>query len=65
MGLFDALFRKNERQFAATDGDEFCPRCDANLTLQKGYCNDLPYWNCLGCGEMLINPQVETDSGYL
>ena len=41
---------------------EFCPRCEANLTLQKGYRNDLPFWNCLGCGEMLINPAVETDS---
>ena len=41
---------------------EFCPRCEANLTLQKGYSNDLPFWNCLGCGEMLINPNVEADS---
>lgn len=37
---------------------EFCPRCEANLTLQKGYRNDLPYWTCRGCGEMLINPDV-------
>ena len=41
---------------------EYCPRCDANLTFQKGYSNDLPYWICLGCGEMLINPEVETDT---
>ena len=41
---------------------EYCPRCDANITLQKGYRNDLPYWNCLGCGEMLINPAVDTDT---
>ena len=38
---------------------EYCPRCDANLTLQKGYSNDLPYWVCKGCGEMLINPAVD------
>lgn len=38
---------------------EFCPRCEANLTLQKGYSNDLPYWICKGCGEMLINPDVD------
>ena len=44
---------------------EFCPRCDANLTLQKGYDNSLPYWKCLGCGEMLINPTLETDSGIV
>jgi len=42
---------------------EFCPRCEANLTFQKGYDNSLPYWKCLGCGEMLINPALETDSG--
>ncbi len=40
---------------------EYCPRCNANLTLQKGYRNDLPYWICLGCGEMLINPEVDAD----
>ncbi len=40
---------------------EFCPRCEANLTLQKGYSNDLPYWVCKGCGEMLINPEIDTD----
>lgn len=40
---------------------EFCPRCDANLTLQKGYSNELPFWNCRGCGEMLINPLVDAD----
>ena len=42
---------------------EFCPRCEANLTLQKGYDPALPYWVCKGCGEMLINPEVEADSG--
>ena len=41
---------------------EYCPRCEANITLQKGYSNDLPYWICKGCGEMLINPNVESDS---
>ena len=44
---------------------EYCPRCDANLTLQKGYDNLLPYWKCLGCGEMLINPQDEAFSGVV
>ena len=39
---------------------EFCPRCDANLTFQKGYDNTLPYWICKGCGEMLINPELDT-----
>lgn len=41
---------------------EFCPRCEANLTLQKGYSNDLPYWICKGCGEMLINPDIDTET---
>lgn len=40
---------------------EYCPRCDANLTLQKGYSNEAPYWVCKGCGEMLINPAVEAE----
>ena len=38
---------------------EYCPNCYANLTLQKGYRNDLPYWICKGCGELLINPEVD------
>lgn len=41
---------------------EYCPRCDANLTLQKGYSNALPYWVCLGCGELLTNPAVDSES---
>ncbi|MCR5249235.1 MAG: serine/threonine protein kinase [Lachnospiraceae bacterium] len=44
---------------------EYCPRCEANLTLQKGYRNDLPYWVCRGCGETLINPEVATDSNIV
>lgn len=41
---------------------EYCPHCDANLSLQKGYSDDLPYWVCKGCGEMLINPEIDTES---
>ena len=44
---------------------EYCTRCDANLTLQKGYDHDLPYWVCTGCGEMLINPALDTDSDII
>ena len=44
---------------------EFCPRCDANLTMQKGYDNALPYWICTGCGEMLINPEIEDDIAWI
>lgn len=40
----------------------FCPRCDANLSLQKGYDESLNYWICKGCGEMLINPSIDDDS---
>ena len=42
---------------------EYCPNCYANLTLQKGYTNDLPYWICKGCGELLINPEVDAEDG--
>ena len=44
---------------------EFCPRCQANLTLQKGYSNDLPYWICKGCGEMLINPEIDSEVSWI
>ena len=44
---------------------EYCPRCDANLNLQKGYDHDLPYWVCSGCGEMLINPALDIDSDII
>lgn len=44
---------------------EFCPRCEANLTLQKGYDNKLPYWVCRGCGETLINPEVPGDIAWI
>lgn len=44
---------------------EFCPRCEANLTLQKGYSNQLPYWVCKGCGEMLINPEIDSEVAWI
>ena len=44
---------------------EYCPRCDANLTLQKGFDRTLPHWICRGCGEMLINPATPSDSGII
>ena len=56
-GIINRLFRKEKGGL-----HEFCPRCEAKLTLQKGYDNNLPYWVCKGCGEMLINPSVETES---
>lgn len=60
MGLFDSIFNKSKPELAGAEY-EFCPRCEANLTLQRGYSNTLPYWNCKGCGEMLINPAVDSD----
>ena len=48
-----------------SDFYEYCPNCDANLTLQKGYDATLPYWVCLGCGQMLINPELDTDSDII
>ena len=68
-GFFDRLV--NKKEYAKTEAElkgepyEFCPRCDANLTLQKGYQNDFPYWICRGCGEMLINPEVEGDIAWI
>lgn len=59
MGLLDFLLNRLDRM---KRGNEFCPRCDADITLQKGYNNNLPYWVCKGCGEMLINPRVKTDT---
>ena len=44
---------------------EYCTNCDANLTLQKGYSNQFPYWICKGCGEMLINPELATESDII
>ena len=49
-----------------TDGQdpeyEYCTNCNANLTMQKGYSSDLPYWICKGCGMMLINPAIDTET---
>ena len=44
---------------------EYCPHCEANLTLQKGYDNHYPYWICKGCGEMLINPDSGVEDGVV
>ena len=60
--IFGLLSQKDETVEDSGQEYEFCPNCDANLTKQKGYDRTLPYWVCLGCGEMLINPEVDTDS---
>ena len=44
---------------------EYCPRCDANLTLQKGFDPTLSHWVCKGCGEMLINPVSDDNSNII
>lgn len=54
--------RKNRRVHTWDKKCEFCTNCDANLTFQKGYSHDLPYWICKGCGKMLINPRLYTDA---
>lgn len=57
MTIINSLFQRKKGE-----PHEFCTRCQADLTMQKGYDNSLPYWVCKGCGEMLINPSVETES---
>ncbi len=47
------------------DHYEYCPACNANLRMQKGYDSSLPYWICLGCREMLINPELETSTDII
>lgn len=69
MNLLDRVLRKITQgaveEIPEGEPYEFCPRCDANLTLQKGYQNNLPYWICKGCGEMLMNPEVEGDIAWI
>ena len=60
-GLFD-LFRKKNNCSDSTGIHEFCTNCGANLRLQRGFSNDLPCWECRGCGMMLINPDVEAEN---
>lgn len=69
MRLYDELVRKIAYFVSSKHPQhmehEFCPRCEANLTLQKGYSNEKPYWICRGCGEMLINPNIQDDSNIV
>lgn len=60
--IHNYIRKRNDSTNDMSSQYEFCPRCEANLTLQKGYSNELPYWICKGCGEMLINPEVDSDS---
>lgn len=54
------LFNKNE-YLKYVETEQFCTKCQASLNLQKGYSEDLPYWICKGCGEVLINPAVDCE----
>ncbi len=60
--VFHKLIKIRESASDEIETDfEYCPHCYANLTLQKGYDPALKYWECRGCGQMLINPEVEGD----
>ncbi|SEL86127.1 Protein kinase domain-containing protein [Butyrivibrio sp. ob235] len=65
MGIIDGLLNKiRPKGTPAESSDdyyEYCPHCYATLSLQKGYDPSLKYWVCKGCGEMLINPDIESD----
>ena len=52
-------------KYIQQEGLEYCPRCNATLSFQKGYDPALNYWICKGCGEMLINPDVESDIAWI
>ncbi len=65
MKLLERFNKKKKETDESSDYHEFCPRCEANITLQKGYSNKLPYWKCTGCGEMLFNPAVDSESGIV
>ena len=56
------LFAKKQKREPDFINIEFCPHCGADLTMQKGYSNELPNWVCKGCGQMLINPNLDTES---
>lgn len=60
--IFEKMIHRSDTNSVEAENQyEFCPRCNANLTLQKGYNNQLPYWVCRGCGEMLINPEIDDE----
>ncbi len=63
--MFERIIARFRDKKESSEAYEFCPRCEANLTMQKGYSNELPYWICRGCGEMLINPSIEDDSNIV
>lgn len=66
MSIFERIVNRFHKHSETTDEEwspyEYCPRCNANLTLQDGYSSELPYWICKGCGEMLINPENPDES---
>ena len=57
-GLIDKIKYRNAAPLELGDEYEFCPKCEANLTLQKGFSNQLPVWVCRGCGESLLSPST-------
>ena len=65
MDEFIKRFKYGKSSESQETEHEYCPHCEANLTLQKGYDNHYPYWICKGCGEMLINPDSGVEDGVV
>ncbi|MCR5467582.1 MAG: protein kinase [Lachnospiraceae bacterium] len=58
--VFD--FIKKRITKSGEEWHEVCPRCQADLTMQKGFDKTLDYWVCLGCGELCINNDKNIES---
>ncbi len=49
--LFKKMIKGIKREDTVVDNNskyEFCPKCYADLTMQRGYKKSLAYWTCLG-----------------
>ncbi len=69
MKLIDGIIKKIKyRRSSEEVSDEYyqyCTNCYATLPLQKGYDPTLRYWICKGCGQLLVNPEVESDIAWI
>ncbi len=65
IGKFRRLFESKRYKDKETEDDgelmDYCPRCRAILTMQKGFDPNKPYWICTGCGQMLTGPDFPWD----
>ena len=60
-GLAATVFGRRDDEFSLYP---CCPYCESNLYEQKGFSDDISFWECRECGAMLLPPDSDCEYAW-